>query len=197
MITSSEVGQSLRRIVGLIFRPTEEWDAITEETTTVGALLRFYVLPLALLTPIATMIGMTTFDRGWDPVHGYLVPTDRILAIGVTTYFAIIGSVLVLAAIFALIAPMYGAARDFRAALMVATYGAIPLLLAGATMLLPIMAVVGVVGLCHTLYLLWLGAQRLLHVPEGSCAEFIGISLVLLTAVSVLAGAGVSAIGLP
>ena len=28
------------------------------------------------LAPIATTIGMRTFDRAWDPVHGYLVPAE-------------------------------------------------------------------------------------------------------------------------
>ncbi len=100
--------ETLRRIVYLIFRPKAEWDAIAREQTSVDALLRRYILPLALLAPVATVIGMKTFDRDWDPVHGFLVPAEQILAAGVTTYFATVGSILVLAAIFTLIAPMFG-----------------------------------------------------------------------------------------
>jgi hypothetical protein len=188
--------QTLRRIVSLIFRPTAEWDLIAGEKTTVDSLLRSYILPLALLAPVATVIGMTTFDRAWDPVHGYLVPSDRILATGATTYFATVGSIFALATIFVVIAPMYGGARDYLAALKVATYGAIPVMLAGATLLLPVMAIVTLVGLCHTLVLLWIGVQRVLNVPRGAQVEFVGISLVLLTFVSVLIGAAAGAIGL-
>ena len=188
--------QTLRRIVYLIFRPTAEWDAIATEKTLVDALLRSYILPLALLAPIATVIGMKTFDREWDPVHGYLVPADQIFATGATTFFAIVGSIFLLAAIFVLIVPMFGGARDYLAALKVATYGAIPVMLAGATLLLPVMAIVGVAGMCHTLFLFWLGARRVLNVPAGGEAEFVGISIVLLTFVSVLAGAAASAMGL-
>ena len=82
------------------------------------------------------------------------------------------------------------------AALKVATYGAIPVMLAGATLLLPVMAIVTMVGLCHTLFLFWIGVRRVLHVPPGAEAEFVGISLVLLTFLSVLVGAACSAIGL-
>ena len=188
--------ETLRRIVYLIFRPTAEWDLIAREQTSVDALLRSYILPLALLAPIATVIGMKTFDREWDPAHGYLVPADQILAAGAATFFAIVGSIFVLAAIFAIIAPMFGATRDYLAALKVATYGAIPLMLAGATLLLPVMAIVGLVGLCHTLYLFWLGARRVLNVPAGAGTEFVGISLVVLTFLSVLVGAAASAVGL-
>lgn len=187
---------TLRRIVRLFLRPRAEWERIAAEATTVDALLRRYILPLAALAPIATTIGMRTFDRAWDPVHGYLVPAESIFAAGATTYFATVGSILALAGIFTLIAPMFGCTRDFVRALKVATFGAIPLLLAGATLLLPVMAIVGVIGLCHSLFLLWLGADRVLHVPEGARAEFIGISIVLLSLASAIAGALASGIGL-
>jgi hypothetical protein len=187
---------TLRRIVCLIFRPKAEWELIAEERTSVDALLRGYILPLALLAPIATMIGMKLFDREWDPVHGYLVPAGEIFAAGAATFFAIVGSIFALAAIFFLIAPMFRSPRNFLAALKVATYGAIPVLLAGGTLLLPVMAVVGIVGLCHTLYLYWLGVHHVLKVPVGGGAEFVGISIVLLAFASVLAGAAGSAIGL-
>ncbi len=84
---------------------------------------------------------------------------------------------------------MFGSRRDYVAALKVATYGAIPLLLAGATLIVPAMVIVAMVGLCHTLFLYWVGVRRVLKVPAGGGAEFVGISLVLLVFMSVLAGA--------
>jgi len=188
--------ETLRRVVYVILRPRAEWDMIAAEETSVDALLRGYILPLALLAPMATVIGMTLFGRDWDPLHGYLVPPGEIFAAGATTFFGIVGSIFALAAIFCLIAPMFRSPRNFLAALKVATYGAIPVLLAGGTLVLPAMAIVGMAGLCHTLYLFWLGAQQVLKVPAGGGAEYVGISIVLLAFVSVLAGAAGSAISL-
>jgi hypothetical protein len=188
--------ETLRRIVFLIFRPKAEWERIAAEETSVDALLRGYILPLALLAPVATVIGMELFDRNWDPMHGYLVPSGEIFAAGATTFFGIVGSIFALAAIFTLLVPMFGGARNFLAALKVAAYGALPVLVAGATLVLPAMAIVAMVGLCHTIFLYWLGVQQVLKVPAGAGAEFVGISLVLLAFVSVFAGAAGSAIGL-
>jgi hypothetical protein len=145
--------ETLRRIVYLLFRPSVEWDLIAAESTTVDLLLRRYILPLSLLAPVATVIGMKTVDREWDPLHGYLVPADQIFAAGTVTFIATIGSMFMLAAIFTLLAPMFGAARDYVAALKVSADGAIPPLLAGATLILPAMAIIGLVGLCYTLFL--------------------------------------------
>ena len=82
---------------------------------------------------------MKTFDRGWDPVAGYLVPPEAIYSAGATTLLGTILSIFALAGIFKLIAPMYGSSRDYVSALKVATFGAVPVLLAGATLLMPAM----------------------------------------------------------
>jgi len=188
--------ETLRRIVGLILRPRAEWERIVAEETSVDALLRGWILPLALPAPVATVIGMSVFDRAWDPLHGYLVPPGQIFAAGATTFFGIVGSIFALAAIFFLIAPMFRRPRNYVAALKVATFGSVPVLLAGGTLVLPAMAIVGMVGLCHTLFLYWLGVQQVLEVPVGGGAEYVGISIVLLAFVSVFAGAAGSAISL-
>lgn len=188
--------QALARIGRLLVCPSSEWDLIAAEQTAPAIVLRVYVLPLALLAPIATVLGMKFFGRDWSPVHGYLVPADRILATGATTYVAIVISIPMLALVFSMLAPMLGGKSDYKSALALAAYGAIPLMLAGATLLLPAMATVCLVALCHSLYLFWLGSGRLLNVSPGKGAEFVCISMVLFGLLSALAGAAASALGM-
>lgn len=185
-----------RRLLWLIVSPGEAWDAIRDEPIGVEVLIVRYIVPLSLIPAVASVIGMTTFDRAWDPASGYLVPEHEIFAAGSTTLFGTIFSIFALAGIFRLIAPMYGSSRDYGAALKVATFGAIPVLLAGATLLVPVMIAVPVIGLCHTLYLFWIGVGRVLDVEPGSQTEFIGISITLLGGASTLAGGLASRLGL-
>lgn len=187
--------EALRRITYLVFRPSAEWAAIAREPTSVDLMLRRYILPLAALAPIATFIGMQVFDRSWDPEHGYLVPPEQIFSAAATTFFGIVGSIFALAAIMALIAPMYHCKRDFLAALKVSTHGAGPLLLSGVTLVLPAMIVVSMVALCYTLFLYYVGTTTVLQVRKDQ-AEFIGISMLLLTFVSMMAGMAAASIGL-
>jgi hypothetical protein len=123
------------------------------------------------------------------------VPQD-IFTAGATTLFASIVSVFALAGIFVLIAPLYGSSRDYRKALEVATHGAVPVLVAGALLILPVMVMISVVALCHTLYLYWIGVRRVLDVPEEARTEFIGISLTMLGGLSSILGAALSSAGL-
>lgn len=187
---------TVQRLLELLLRPADAWERVAEEPASVDDLLRRVILPYALLAPIATGIGMTMFDARWDPLHGYQVAPDRIFATAATTYFSIVASILALAAIFVRLAPAFGTSASYRAALNVAAFGSLPMLLAGATLLLPVMAIVGLLALCHTMFLYWVGARAVLGVAAGDRSEFVGISLLLLSAFSVVAGAAASSIGL-
>jgi hypothetical protein len=185
-----------RRIYLLIFHPRAEWEEIAREPMGADTLIRRYILPLSLIAPVATLIGMHTFDANWDPVAGYQVPPGAIFAAAATTLFGSIGSIFLLALIFRLIAPMYGSSRDFVAALKVATFGAMPVLIAGAALVLPVLVIVSVVALCQTLYLYWLGVRYVLGVEAGAQSEFIGIAITMLGGASTLLGAFASSVGL-
>ncbi|MFO1310493.1 MAG: Yip1 family protein [Burkholderiales bacterium] len=187
--------QTLERIVDMVVRPRQAWDRIATETTSVDTLTVRFIVPLSLLAPIATGIGMRFFDSAWDDDQGYRVPAPEIFAATATTLFASIASVFALAGIFVLLGRVYGSKRDFRVALQVATYGAVPVLLAGATLVLPVMAMVVVVGFVHTLYLYWLGAKRVLEVKRNEQAEFVGISMLLFSVASTFVGAVASHLG--
>lgn len=185
----------VERIVNIVFSPRKEWDRIAAETTSIDSLIVRYVVPLSLLAPIATSIGMHVFDAAWDGDQGYRVPAADIFAAAATTLFTSIASVLALAWIFVLLGRMYGSTRDYRVALQVATYGSVPLMLSGATLVIPVMAIVAVVGFVHTLYLYWLGAKQLLQVKRGEQAEFVGIAILLLSVASTFLGAVMSHLG--
>lgn len=188
--------EAVGRIVRIVFRPREEWARIADESPTIDVLVRRYIVPLSLLAPIATSIGMRVFDITWDGNQGYRVPATEIFAAAATTLFASIASVFALAGIFVLLAPFYGSTRDYRVALKVATFGAVPVFVAGATLLIPVMALVGLIAFVHSLFLYWLGAKLVLKVTRNQQAEFVGIAMLLLSVASTIVGAAVSSIGL-
>ncbi|MEP7328167.1 MAG: Yip1 family protein [Betaproteobacteria bacterium] len=187
---------TLRRMVAIVRHPSVEWDRLAGEDLSVDVLIGHFLLPLALLAPISTFIGIRTFNAQWDEDMGYLVPAQDAFPAAVTTLFATMGSVFALAGIFVLLAPLYGSSRDFRVALKVATFGAVPMLLAGATLFIPVMALFGLIGMFQSLYLWWMGARKVLQVRPSQQAEFIGIAMLLLIAISTLAGAAISSMGI-
>ena len=159
----------------------------------------FGITPLEAMACATPVIGARVGGVKYsvlDGETGYLVPPDQIFAAGATTLFGTIVSIFVLAGIFKLIAPMYDSSPSYVDALKVATFGAIPVLLAGATLFIPAMVIVSGVGLCHSLFLYWVGVGRVLAVSTGSKSEFIGISMTLLGGLSTLIGAMASSVGM-
>lgn len=180
----------VNRIFGIIFRPNAEWDAISGESTTVGALLFRYIFPLCLIPSIATVIGMTFFGVGWDPVHGYALPRERALAIGAANFLFLVITIFLLALIFHWFAIAENKARNsYTDALKVATYGAIPLLLAGAFLVLPVMVMLAIVAGMHSLFLYNGGLKKVLRVSETESPILLGIAIVMLTVTSMAIGA--------
>ncbi len=183
---------ALRRLSGLLRHPRAEMRIIAAESTSISQLVLRYIIPFALLAPLAGMLGMTYFDGRWNADLGYVVPPKDIYAAGATTLLASIGSVFALGGIFAALAPLYGSPRDFRSALKLATYGALPVMVSGGLLVLPMLAILGLAGLSYSLYLFWLGAHEVLGVRSSQQAEFVGIAMVLLVVASTIAGAAVS-----
>ena len=97
LLPNPHPGEILQLANVLLLTPTEAWDEIAQETSSVDLLIRRYIVPLALLAPVATVVGMKTFDASWSPAHGYLVPPEAIWSAGATTLFASIVSIFVLA----------------------------------------------------------------------------------------------------
>ena len=187
----------MNRIVGIIVRPAAEWDAVAREPASVMRLLARYIMPLSLIPSIAIVIGMTFFGAGWDPVHGYALPRERALAAGVANFAYAIATILLLALIFHWFARASNKPRrTYAEALQVATYGAIPVLISGAFLVLPVLVMLSIVACIHSLFLLNGGLRTVLRVEESESAMLVGISIVMLTIASMAIGAIAAALGL-
>ena len=185
----------MRRLMRLVIEPSQAWSEIAKAPLSIDQLVR-RALPLSVLPAAASVVGMRVFDASWSPQHGYHVGADAIVRAGVATLVGSMASVFALAAIFFLLAPMYDARRDFRAALNVAVLGTVPLWASGMLLLLPAMVIACMAALCHSFYLYYVGAGEVLGVKRADQAEFVAASLFLLAVASTLVGAAASAIGL-
>ena len=114
-------------------------------------LLRGYILPLAVPGTYRDDDRDEIFDLEWDPVNAFLALPGDIFAAGATMFFAIVASIFALAAIFALIAPMFGTARDYLAGSRSRPTAYFRPRLPARCWCLPAMAIVCMVGVCHML----------------------------------------------
>ncbi|MEO8384561.1 MAG: YIP1 family protein [Betaproteobacteria bacterium] len=187
---------ALNRIKGIMLNPAAEWDAVAGEMPGTAVLLRNFLLPLALLAPMATIIGMLVFDTRWNAEYGYALLRDRAPVIAVATYAFEIASVYLLALVFHLLARSEGHAPGFLSSFQVATLGSIPLLLSGAMLVIPFNVIFSMMAMLYSFYLYYLGVVRLLGIRPPDATMLVGVAMFCMILLSGFMGALASMLGI-
>jgi hypothetical protein len=171
------------RVKGILLTPHAEWPVIAREKGDASALFIRYVAILALIPALARFIG-TALVGGYAPILSSL-------AGALLTYLSGFAIVYCLALIIDVLAPAFGARKDFAAALKLAVYSYTPVWIAGIFLLVPGLSFLVVLGL-QGVYLLWIGLPVLMRVPAekalpyaaavAGCALIIAVGLGLIEA---------------
>ena len=180
----------------MMTHPEAEWRAVARDIPGPVVLLGKFLLPLSLLAPLATIIGMMVFDTGWNAEYGYSILRDRAPVIAIATYAFEIISVLMLATVFHFLARIEGRSAGFVPALQVAVFGSIPLLLSGVTLFIPFNVIISMVAMFYSFYLYYLGVSRLLGIRPSDATMFVGVTMICMLVLSGFMGGLASMLGI-
>jgi hypothetical protein len=163
----------IARVRDLLLQPKEEWSKIAAEPATVGSLYSNYVIYLAAVPVLCTLIGSLIFGYG---VGGFTYRPSFFgaLATAILQYAMQLGGVYVFALIIDALAPRFGGQKDPVGAFKLAAYSATASWLAGVFYLLPVLHVLALLGL-YSLYLLYTGVPVLMRVPAERALAFTGV----------------------
>jgi len=188
----------LRRALPLIVSPAREWEAVAAEDPPPARVFLGYVVPLSAVPAVAWMLGLAMFgaDLGFREEDVAPLASGGILYAGAVTLAGSVLSVLALAAAFFLVAPMYAVPRHWGRALNVAAYGTTPLWVAGCLLVKPGLVILGPLAFLHCCHLYYSGLQRVAGVKRGDAAEYVAISLFLVTVASLVVGGIIGALAL-
>ena len=185
----------VERVKGICLKPTLEWSRIEMETPTTRQLLVGYVLPLAAIGPIASMIGGVVLGRTLPFVGTYHVPLVTGVTMAVLTYvMSIVGTVL-LSWIINALAPRFGGEKSQAQALKVAVFAYTPAWIAGVFTLFTALGVLVVVAGLYGLYLLYLGLPVLMKSPREKAMSYTAVVVVCAVLLWIAIGAVTTAIG--
>ena len=144
----------IERVKAIIFSPRTEWPVIEREPSTLGSLLIHYVAILAAIPEIAHFIGQSLIG-GYAPIGPNLL---RALVVYLVTF----AMVYIIAGVIDLLAPRYGAKKNFPNAVKLSVYSHTPLWLFGIFLLIPGLSFLELLGGVFTFYLLWVGLPLLM-----------------------------------
>jgi MFS family permease len=169
----------IERARNILMQPSEEWRRIAAETTPIAALVTGYLLPLVAATIVAGLLGSLLMS-GFFLGAGALVP----MLIGAAAQIVImIASILLWGVLINALAPSFGSEKNRDNAFRLAIYSATAALVAGLTLLLPVLAFLAVIaGAIYSAILLNLGLPSMMRTPEEKRVPFVltlvGIALV-------------------
>ena len=181
----------VERAKNILITPKTEWPRIDAEPATIGGIFTSYVLILAAIGPIATLIGQQVFGFSAFGVS-YKPPIGYSLTWAVLTYGLSLVTIYVLSLIIDALAPNFGGTKDPVKAFKVAAYSWTAAWLAGIFGIIPQLAILSIVGL-YSLYLLFLGLPVLMKAPQDKAVGYtvvtIVIAIVLYFVVAIIVGA--------
>ena len=127
----------MNRVKAILLTPKTEWPVIDGETTSVGALYMGYIMPLAAIGPICSIVGWTVFGMSMPFMASYRVPIGFAVRNAAFQYVGALIGVFVMALIIDALAPTFGGQKNQIQALKVAAYSATAAWVAGISRSFP------------------------------------------------------------
>lgn len=159
----------LRLSSDLCLSPKEGWLSIKEQEESVASLYRRYVLVLAALDPLATLIGVLV--------------SNQLLEVGLVSillrYLGLLAIPFVGGVIIEKLAPFFNASVQRSTAVRLVAYSLSPTYLLGITAIAPGLTVINIFG-AYGLYLFYVGFKTLITAPKERMVGYLSSSLILM-----------------
>ncbi|CAG0961896.1 hypothetical protein BURK1_00758 [Burkholderiales bacterium] len=174
----------IERIKGILTEPRAEWPKIAAEPATTQGIYAGWVMILAAIGPLATLIGFAELGAAWA------------LRFAVGSYVISLAITFVLAMIVDTLAPSFGGQKDFVAALKLVAYSYTAAWLAGIAQVLGHLGgIVVLLASIYAWYTFFLGAPVLRKCSADKAIPFTLVIVLCGIALGVIAGMALSGAG--
>ena len=184
----------VERVQRILLQPKSEWYVIQQEPTYPAQLYTGYIMPLAAIGPICTIIGILLFGSSAFTALGLSLPIVPVIVGAVVQYALALVLVYVMALIINALAPTFQGQQQIYQALKLYAYSATPAWLGGIFSIIPQLAIIGVLIALYSLYLLYLGLPVMMQSPPDKSVGYIITIIVIAIVISIVIGVIVGAI---
>ncbi len=159
----------MSHIIGIFINPRKEWEAIRDDSCSVGKCYLSYVFLLAAIPPVSGYFGTTRF--GWEigAREAVKLSPDSALIIAISFYLVMLIGVFSMGLMIHWMGQTYSADQPLSRCITLAAFVATPLFLVGIFELFPLLwlnFVVGLPALAYTVFLLYTGVPIMMEVNE-------------------------------
>jgi hypothetical protein len=168
----------INRIKSILLTPKTEWTVIEPEETDPKTLTVSYLIPLALISAIATFIGFGLIGQTYFGVHVGSVGFG--LRHAIVSLVSTVGGAFLMAWIIDILAPNFGSEKNFKQSFKLVVYSYTPMLVAGILFIIPSLTVLVYLAGLYGLYIMYLGLQPLKKTPDDKKVTYFVVSLVVV-----------------
>ena len=168
----------IERVKNILVTPKTEWEVINEETATPISLLTAYVLPLAIVASIGTVLKYFIFAGGFTYGLNFVIRTALV------GFVAAILSFYLTAIIVDMLAPSFGSEKDLNKSAQLIAYSGTPSYIGGLLSFIPIIGwLVSLVAWAYGIYLMYLGIGTMKKTPEDKKIIYMIVAFVIMMAI--------------
>lgn len=187
----------VQRAKNIILNPSDEWNVIASEPTTIGGLFTGYATPLALIPLVSTILftGILGISAADMMGLGNGMPMDLMAISGMAAFSFILSLVTlyVMGTIVKLVSPSFNGSLDKVQAMKLMTYASTPSWVVALISWIPFLgALLSFAAIAYVVYLIYLGLNPVLGVPKEKVAGFT-VVIILIYVVLVLIISGIVA----
>ncbi|MGA9773337.1 MAG: Yip1 family protein [Blastocatellia bacterium] len=158
----------VERAQKILLQPQQEWYVIQQEPTQPAELYTGYIIPLAAIGPVASLIGHTIFG------YGLYAPPIFVVIIGsIILYVLSLGGIYVSALIVDALAPTFASQKSINQALKLVAYASTPGWIAGILNLVPVLGILAIIAAFYGIYLFYLGVPVMMRTPQDKAVPYI------------------------
>ncbi len=175
------------RAKNIILTPQTEWQVIAAEEPSIGQIITGYVIPLALIPAVASIIGWGVIGRG-------ITSLNFGIASGIVAFGVAVLSVYLAAYVIDFLAPNFGSQKNLGRAMQLVAYSSTPGWVAGVLNIIPVIGWLAMLASLYGLYLLYLGLPQMMKTPQDKVPVYLIVAIVVVIVAYVIIGGVLSAI---
>ena len=179
----------IRRVWNLLLSPSAEWDVIDREAVELRRLTLGYVIPLTAIPTFATIIGLSVLGVEAGGVF-HRAPFFGVVMSSALFFVLAVAGVFVFALLLDWLARRFGGEQSYAQAFKLSAYSITAAMLAGVLTVAPALGVFALLGATYSLYLLFVGAPKVMHVKGKQGVNYAIVAALL--AVTLALGVGLA-----
>ncbi len=150
-----------------------------------------YVIPLALIGPVARFIGFSVLGMGGL----FRISMGSGISYAIVSFILAIVGVFVLAWVINVLASNFGATQSMPQAIKLSAYSMTAAWVAGIFFLIPALSILAIIGGLYSLYLFYVGLPILMKSPADKTTTYAVVVIVSTIVLYFIVGAITSRVG--